>query len=59
MSAHLTTARLDLVPGTARLGHAELKDREEFASLLEARVPEEWPPPLNDETSTAWFTKSR
>lgn len=40
----LTTARLRLVPATVALARAELADRAEFARLLSASVPEEWPP---------------
>lgn len=53
----LRTDRMWLVPGTAVLGRAELEDRSLFGRLLGARVPEEWPPPLNDEGSMTWFTE--
>lgn len=51
------TDRLCLVPGTAELGCAEINDRTQFAALLGATVPPEWPPPLNDEGSMTWFTE--
>lgn len=53
----LPTARLLLVAGTAELGRAELEDRERFAQLLGAKVPEDWPPPLHSEASTRWFVE--
>ena len=53
----LHTERLCLVPGTAALDRAELNDRAQFARLLGAGVPPEWPPPLNDEASMTWFAE--
>ena len=44
MSALLTTERLVLVPGSVALARAEISDRAEFARLLDADVPEAWPP---------------
>ncbi len=38
------TARLKLLPATVPLARAELSDRAEFARLLDAVVPESWPP---------------
>lgn len=40
----LETARLRLIPATAELARAELRDRPEFARLLRAVVPAAWPP---------------
>ncbi len=40
----LRTARLELVAATIPLSEAELSDRGEFARLLGAEVPAEWPP---------------
>jgi [ribosomal protein S5]-alanine N-acetyltransferase len=42
----ITTDRLRLVPATAALAQAELTDRAEFARLLSAVVPDEWPPEI-------------
>jgi [ribosomal protein S5]-alanine N-acetyltransferase len=42
----LQTARMRLVPATVALARAELTDRAEFARLLAAAVPEEWPPEI-------------
>jgi len=40
----IRTERLTLVPATVALARAELADRGEFARLLHASVPENWPP---------------
>ena len=40
----ITTARLALIPATIPLARAELADRGEFARLLNAEVPANWPP---------------
>ena len=40
----LKTARLRLVPATVPIARAEMADRLEFARLLNATVPENWPP---------------
>ena len=53
----LTTDRLELVAATAELARADLTDRALFARLLGARVPPEWPPPLNDEASMEWAAR--
>ncbi|MCP4200567.1 MAG: GNAT family N-acetyltransferase [bacterium] len=53
----LTTERLVLVAGDGECGRAELVDRKRLADLIGARVPPEWPPPLNDEASMTWFTE--
>jgi ribosomal-protein-alanine N-acetyltransferase len=55
--SRLQTARLDLVPGTAALGRAELGDRRRFAALLGAEAPASWPPPENDEQSMTFFAE--
>ncbi len=38
------TARLKLVPATVAHVRAEIGDRAEFARLIQAEVPENWPP---------------
>jgi [ribosomal protein S5]-alanine N-acetyltransferase len=53
----LRTARLEIVPGTAALGRAEIEDRAQFAALLGAMVPATWPPPENDEHTMRFFTE--
>lgn len=40
----INTERLSLVPATVKLYLMELHDRSAFASNLNARVPQEWPP---------------
>ena len=53
----LQTARLTLVAGTLELARAETHDRRELAALLGVPSPNNWPPPLNDENSLAWFLR--
>jgi ribosomal-protein-alanine N-acetyltransferase len=53
----LSTERLELVAGTAELAHAERGDRPRLARLLRARLPDGWPPPLNDDDSRTWVTR--
>jgi RimJ/RimL family protein N-acetyltransferase len=50
----LRTSRLDLVSCTVELLRAEGDDRGRFAELLEARVPDEWPPDLYDDGARLW-----
>jgi RimJ/RimL family protein N-acetyltransferase len=40
----IMTARLKLLPATVALAQAEIGDRGEFAGLLGASVPDDWPP---------------
>jgi len=40
-----------LVPASVALARAELADRAEFARLLSAVVPDEWPPEILAETT--------
>src|SRR6476469_4442706 len=47
----ITTERLELIASTLELARAEIEDRDRFAQLLDARVPVDWPPPLNDTDS--------
>ena len=53
----ITTDRLELIAGTPELAHANINNRPKFAALLDARVPDEWPPPLNDLDSMKWFER--
>ncbi|MCI0655824.1 MAG: GNAT family N-acetyltransferase [Acidobacteria bacterium] len=50
----LRSERLLLIAATVEMVRAEIHDRRELARLVEARVPADWPPPLNDETSQQW-----
>ncbi len=40
----IETTRLKLIPATVALARAEIGDRREFARLLGASVPDNWPP---------------
>ena len=53
-STILRTARLDLVGCTVDLLRAEGDDRGHFARLLDAQVPDEWPPDLYDDDARLW-----
>jgi ribosomal-protein-alanine N-acetyltransferase len=50
----LRTERLELRSATAELAAADLNDPSEFSRLLEADVPRDWPPPLNDDKTKAF-----
>ncbi|HKP74213.1 MAG TPA: GNAT family N-acetyltransferase [Longimicrobiaceae bacterium] len=54
----ITTARLELVGCTPELLRAEGDDRARFAALLEAAVPESWPPELYDEDARQWTLRA-
>jgi ribosomal-protein-alanine N-acetyltransferase len=47
----LETERLRLIPATLELADADLHNRMEFIHQLKASVLDDWPPPLNDESS--------
>lgn len=51
----LHTPRLTLVAATLEIARAEVEDRATLATLLGARLPSEWPPPLNDDDSARFF----
>jgi ribosomal-protein-alanine N-acetyltransferase len=42
----IQTKRLKLIPATVALARAEVADRNEFARLLGAPVPDNWPPEM-------------
>jgi len=50
----VSTSRLILVAVSFDLQEAELSDLDQFASRLDADIPPDWPPPLNDEASMHW-----
>ena len=54
MNLSLRTERLELIAATVEHLQAELRDRDRFAAMLDARIPDPWPPPLNDEDSANW-----
>lgn len=37
------------------MAQAEVFDKKRLSSLLDAQLPADWPPPLNDENSAKWF----
>lgn len=43
-SLAISTRRLRLIPATVELARAEMSDRPEFARLLGADIPANWPP---------------
>ncbi len=49
----VTTDRLELIAGTVDLARAEVRDRSEFSRLLDAHVPDQWPPPLENANTMA------
>lgn len=53
----INTDRLELIAGTPELAQADIESRARFSELLEARVPDDWPPPLNDRDSQQWFAR--
>lgn len=53
----LHTERLLLVPANLELALAEGGDRKKFSELLDADIPADWPPPLNDEQSHQWVIR--
>ncbi len=53
----LRTRRLQLRSAAPELAVADLNNRSEFSRLLQADVPPDWPPPLNDDNSKAFTVK--
>lgn len=51
----LATERLELMAGTLELARAEISDRSKFSELLNARVPDNWPPEFNDLETISFF----
>lgn len=49
MTSPISTDRLLLIPATAKMIEAELQGRAALSSAIGADVPDDWPPPLNDE----------
>ncbi|AGB01304.1 GNAT family N-acetyltransferase [Methanoregula formicica] len=49
MKTPLQTKRLSLIPATREILEADLNDREQLSSLLDATIPAGWPQPLMDE----------
>lgn len=51
----LNTPRLRLVAANLATYQAELHDRRQLAEMLQAGIPGDWPPPLNDADSMNYF----
>jgi RimJ/RimL family protein N-acetyltransferase len=51
---HITTVRLELITGTPELARANIADGAEFSRLLNAQIPDNWPPPLNTPETMEW-----
>ncbi len=49
MTSRISTDRLLLIPATLEIVEAELAGRAALSSAIGADVPDDWPPPLNDE----------
>jgi ribosomal-protein-alanine N-acetyltransferase len=47
MDMRVATDRLELIAGTVKLARAEISDYALFSRLLDARVPDDWPPEEN------------
>lgn len=56
------TARLELIAGTLEMVRAEIQDRDRLGNLLQAVVPPDWPPELDDlkmkELTAGWFEEN-
>ena len=55
MGTIIRTERLELVCGNVGLARAEVYNKQELPILLNAEVPANWPPPLNDAASAEFF----
>ena len=53
-TCRLLTSRLELIAANRELVHADRYARNLLPGLLEAGVPPEWPPPLNDNSTLEW-----
>jgi RimJ/RimL family protein N-acetyltransferase len=53
----IVTSRLRIVAGDADIARAEVDGSQRFGELLRAKVPADWPPPLNDSDSMNWFLR--
>lgn len=51
----ITTERLRLIPASVKSMEAEMESSHHLAKFLNTRLPEAWPPPLNDEASQRWM----
>lgn len=51
----INTGRLEIISGTLDHIKAEINDFNELSKLLNAKIPQDWPPPLNDKESQNYF----
>ncbi|MGQ0563111.1 MAG: GNAT family N-acetyltransferase [Gemmatimonadota bacterium] len=58
MADRITTERLELIPATAPLLHAELLGRAAFEAAIGLEVPANWPPELYDEDAIHWILRA-
>ncbi|MDB6111218.1 MAG: acetyltransferase, ribosomal protein N-acetylase [Pedosphaera sp.] len=54
----LATARMALVAAKPQMVRADLSNRAELGLLLNAAIPQAWPPPLVDAAALQWILKS-
>jgi RimJ/RimL family protein N-acetyltransferase len=57
MKAAIRTERLELIPATRQILESDTGDRTGLARLLNAGIPEAWPPPLMDENVIREFIR--
>ncbi len=53
----LHTPRLHLIAATLELARADAGHRSTLSNLLNATIPADWPPPLNDDDSAGFFVR--
>ena len=54
MKLTIETDRLQLIAGTVDIAKAEIKNRTELSNLVNAFVPESWPPELSNSATMAY-----
>jgi RimJ/RimL family protein N-acetyltransferase len=51
----INTPRLELIAADREMAEAGLTDLNKLSKLINAEIPDGWPPPLNDEDALRWF----
>jgi len=51
----INTERLELFAADREMTEAGLSDYNKLSELLYAKIPDGWPPPLNDDDALRWF----
>ena len=51
----IVTERLRLIPASVASMKAEIASAKQLSKFLKVRLPESWPPPLNDRDSQRWM----